>query len=342
MTSPLRKGLAACAALALTLGLAACSSGSQSGDANASQSGSAQSGTEQSGEAAPPTVDRSGTANFPDVAGDFGKEPTISAGSGTEPTQISARTLHKGDGATVTADDFLMVNYAGTLWNGKPFDSSFTRGEPSAFGLNQVIQGWKYGLADQHVGDRVQLVIPSQWGYGPQGSGDAQSGKEATIPGGATLVFVVDILDAVNPGDTSVLEGAKPTGDALPEGIAVTGKVGSEPALTFSGTTQPKTSVTTLDAGTGAKVGSDDYVVYQAIGSHFGDTASTSSTWPDNAQMLAPGVPELQGRTVGSRVLIVYAPSAEAGQSGATDDQTKASVMVVDIMGVLHAKSAKG
>lgn len=80
MTNPLSKGLAVCAALALSLGLAACSSDSQSGESGA------ESGSAQSGEAAP-TVDRSGDANFPEVTGDFGEEPTISAGSGTEPTR---------------------------------------------------------------------------------------------------------------------------------------------------------------------------------------------------------------------------------------------------------------
>jgi len=335
MTNPLRKGLAVCAALALSLGLAACSSDSQSGESGA------ESGSSESGEAAP-TVDRSGDANFPDVTGDFGEEPTISAGSGTEPTQISVRTLSEGDGDEVSSDDFLLVNYSGALWNGKVFDSSFTNGSPAAFGLNQVIEGWKYGLAEQHVGDRVQLVIPSEWGYGETGSGDAQSGEEATIPANATLVFVVDIIDSVDPSDTSALTDATATDDALPSGISVEGDLGSEPTLTFSGTTQPGDSETTLAAGSGEEITDSDYVVYHAVGGYFGEDSETSGTWPDNAQMLSPGVTEMVGKTVGSRVLIVYGPTADASQSGATDAETKATVMVVDIVGVLHDTSAEG
>lgn len=329
MTNPLRKGLAVCAALALSLGLAACSSDSQSGESGA------ESGASESGEAAP-MVDRSGDANFPDVTGDFGEEPTISAGSGTEPTQISVKTLSEGDGDEVSSDDFLLVNYAGALWNGKVFDSSFTSGTPAAFGLNQVIEGWKYGLAEQHVGDRVELLIPSEWGYGETGSGDAQSGEEATIPANATLVFVVDIIDSVDPSDTSALTDAKATDDALPDGISVEGDLGSEPTLTFSGTTQPGDSETTLATGTGAEVSTSDYVVYDGVQAYFGADSEPVSTWPDNVQLASPGVDVLVGKTVGSRILFVNGPTADSSQSGATDAETKATVMVIDILGVLH------
>ena len=228
------------------------------------------------------------------------------------------------------------MNYAGTLWNGKVFDSSFTNGSPAAFSLDQVIEGWKYGLAGQHVGDRVQLVIPSEWGYGETGSGDAQSGQEATIPANATLVFVVDIIDSVDPSDTSALKDAKATDDELPAGITVTGDLGSEPKLSFSGTTQPKDSVTTLATGTGAEVSTSDYVVYHAVGGYFGDADSATGTWPDNAQLLSPGVTEVVGKTVGSRIVIVYGPTQDATESGATESTTSATVMVVDILGVLH------
>lgn len=335
MTNPLMKGLAVCATLAISLGLVACSSDSESG-----QSG--QSGSAQSGEVVP-EVDRSGDANFPDVTGDFGQEPTISAGTGTEPTTISARTLSKGDGAEVTSDDFLLVNYSGALWNGKVFDSSFTSGSPAAFGLDQVIKGWKYGLASQHVGDRVQLVIPAEWGYGETGSGDAQSGKEATIPANATLVFVVDIIDALDPSDTSALSDASATKDATPEGITVTGDLGSEPKLEFSGDTAPGDTVTTLATGKGEAITDTEYVVYQAVGSYFGDSEPAMSTWTtQNAQMLSPGVTEVVGKTVGSRLLITYAATADASQSGADPSASKATVMVVDIIGVLHGTSSKG
>lgn len=323
-------------ALATALALAGCSgTSSQSG----SESGSESGATASSSATTAPTVDRSGEGNFPDVTGAFGEEPTISAGSGDEPSQIIVKTISKGDGAEVSEDDAVLADYSGALWNGKVFDSSFTAGTPAAFSLNSVIEGWKYGLAGQHVGDRVELVIPSEWGYGETGSGDAESGEEATIPANATLVFVVDIIDAVSMSDTSALTDATLTDNALPDGITVSGDLGSEPSLSFSGSTVPQDSETVIATGKGAKVSDTDYVVYHAEGGYFGEDEETSGTWPDNAQLLSPGVTEMVGQTVGSRILLTYAPTASESESGATESETKATVMVVDILAVLHADS---
>jgi peptidylprolyl isomerase len=85
----------------------------------------------------------------------------------------------------------LVVQYTGMLWrNGQVFDSSWSRGRPSGISLNQVITGWKTGLAGQTVGSRVLLVIPPADGYGKAGQ------SQAGIKGTDTLVFAVDILDA--------------------------------------------------------------------------------------------------------------------------------------------------
>ena len=194
--------------LTCTLALGACSGQSKdSQSASPSPSASASATQSASSSEETPHVDRSGQGNFPEVSGDFGQKPEIKAGSGSVGDAILVKTLHKGDGATVGLDDIVQVNYAGALFSdAKVFDSSFQDGRtPIAFSLNQVIKGWKYGLADAHVGDRVELVIPSKWGYGAQGSG-------SSIPANADLVFVVDILGTVNPNDTSQLTRATPTG----------------------------------------------------------------------------------------------------------------------------------
>jgi peptidylprolyl isomerase len=106
------------------------------------------------------------------------------------PCKLQVITLEKGDGPTVKVGDEIKANYYGTVWGGEePFDSSFERGEPATFPLAEgsLIDGWVKGLDGVKVGSRVMLVIPPEQGYGDQGSGDQ-------IPGGSTLVFVIDVL----------------------------------------------------------------------------------------------------------------------------------------------------
>ena len=76
-----------------------------------------------------------------------------------------------------------------TFSDGTPFDSSWSRGQPlvSPIGMQQLIAGWDVGLIGQPVGSQVLLVVPADQGYGDTGSG--------AIPPGATLIFVVDILE---------------------------------------------------------------------------------------------------------------------------------------------------
>lgn len=116
-------------------------------------------------------------------------EITIPADA-TEPTELVAQTLIKGDGPVVEAGQQITVHYKGALWDGTVFDTSWGK-DPftTVIGGGQVIPGWDQGLVGQTVGSQVLLVIPSELGYGPQGSGES-------IPPDSTLVFVVDILDA--------------------------------------------------------------------------------------------------------------------------------------------------
>jgi FKBP-type peptidyl-prolyl cis-trans isomerase len=79
------------------------------------------------------------------------------------------------------------VHYTGALINGKVFDSSVSRGEPITFGLNQVIPGWTEGLQLMCEGEKAELVIPQDIGYGARGAGGA-------IPPLQTLVFQVELI----------------------------------------------------------------------------------------------------------------------------------------------------
>ena len=118
--------------------------------------------------------------------------PTITVPGGDAPTDLVAQPLIEGRGAVVEAGQEILVHYTGVLWDGgTQFDSSWPEDAPATFeiGTGGVIKGWDEGLVGRRVGSQVLLVVPPDKGYGEQGSGDA-------VPPGATLVFVVDILDA--------------------------------------------------------------------------------------------------------------------------------------------------
>lgn len=126
-------------------------------------------------------------ANLPKVTlGKKGK-PSIDMNGQGDVTELIVQPLIKGDGAVVQENGTVRAHYTGWLLDGTQFDSSWDRGEASDFSLDSVIKGWQQGLAGQTVGSQVLLIVPPDLGYGDTGSGD-------TIPGGATLVFVVDIL----------------------------------------------------------------------------------------------------------------------------------------------------
>lgn len=116
-------------------------------------------------------------------------EPTITAVAGDAPTSLVAQQLITGTGPAVEADQTLVVQYSGWLWDGTAFDSSWSTGDAFLTPLGSVVEGWQQGLAGQPVGSQVLLVIPPDLGYGDTATG--------SIPAGSTLVFVVDILAAV-------------------------------------------------------------------------------------------------------------------------------------------------
>ena len=93
----------------------------------------------------------------------------------------------EGTGAAPKDSDTVVVNYKGTLIDGKEFDNSYTRGEPLSFRLDGVIPGWTEGLKNIKKGGKIQLVIPPDLAYGKTGV--------PGIPANSTLVFDVELLD---------------------------------------------------------------------------------------------------------------------------------------------------
>jgi peptidylprolyl isomerase len=101
-------------------------------------------------------------------------------------TPVQRVVLKKGKGAVVKDTDTVTVNYLGAVYKAKkPFDESYSK-QPFTQSLANLVPGWKIGLSGVKVGSRVLLQIPPAYGYGAQGSG-------STIPGNATLWFVIDV-----------------------------------------------------------------------------------------------------------------------------------------------------
>jgi len=96
-----------------------------------------------------------------------------------------------GTGAAPTAADRVKVHYRGTLINGTEFDSSYARNEPADFPLSGVIRCWTEGVQRMKVGGKARLVCPSDLAYGDRGNDD--------IPGGAALIFDIELLDIISP-----------------------------------------------------------------------------------------------------------------------------------------------
>jgi len=105
----------------------------------------------------------------------------------TLPSGLQYKILTTGTGPKPTASDTVSCNYRGTLINGKEFDSSYKRGEPTSFPVGGVIKGWTEALQLMPVGSKWQLFIPSDMAYGDRGAG-------TDIGPGETLIFEVELL----------------------------------------------------------------------------------------------------------------------------------------------------
>ena len=99
------------------------------------------------------------------------------------------REVSAGTGASPVATDTVRVHYRGTLINGTEFDSSYSRNEPTEFSLGGVIGCWTEGIQKMKVGGKARLVCPSDLAYG--------DGGRPSIPGGAALIFEVELLGIV-------------------------------------------------------------------------------------------------------------------------------------------------
>jgi len=126
------------------------------------------------------------------------------------PSGLVFRTLKEGTGPNPKATDMVKVHYQGTLLDGTVFDSSVQRGQPASFRLNGVVPCWTEGVQRMKVGEKAKLTCPSELAYGDRG-------HPPKIPGGATLIFEVELLAIETPpAPPPAPPGAVSTPGAMP------------------------------------------------------------------------------------------------------------------------------
>lgn len=106
------------------------------------------------------------------------------------PEGLQYMVIKEGTGPQPLVTDSVKAHYKGSLLNGKEFDNSFKRGQPFSAPLRSLIKGWQIALPLMKEGSHWRLWIPSELAYGDRGAG-------SDIPGGATLIFEVELISII-------------------------------------------------------------------------------------------------------------------------------------------------
>ncbi len=324
--------------------LAACSSGTATADSSTDASSAADASASGSssvaatlGPAVPPATAVAAAVpaeQLPTATGAFGEKPTLTFPAGNPVPSLQRVILSEGTGPVTEANQWLIVNYLGQVWGGDVFDNSYDKGSTFAFqlGARKVVPGWDTALVGVPVGSRVMLSLPPADGYGSTGN------TSASIKGTDTLVFIVDIVNAIAAnagGQTDATVQPAPAG-----GPVVTGDLGVAATVTIpAGLAEPTAPViTVLATGTGAPVALGNVLVQYTAVTWAGESAGT--TWPGTDPANSGTGPQelpvatagpfagLVGIPLGSRVL-VQVPAQSDAASGQT---SPAIAAVVDLL----------
>lgn len=288
---------------------------------------SACSSSEKSDDGEPTVVVSADGMPSVDTSGDI---PTIVFPDSDAPSDIQVAVLEEGKGREIAKDDWVSVDYVGAVWGSKePFDSSYSRSAPLTMSLTQLVPGWGYGLEGRHVGDKLLLSIPPEYGYGEAGQ------PMAGIGGTDTIVFYIDIHDAWSANEAGQKDAkVEIKAEDLP--VEIDGEVG-EPITKLTvkdGASEPQElSLRVVARGSGEKVGENDIVYYQVAQSYWDNSASVT-TWSDGKETpvgvqsapIGTGtiLDGLAGVPIGSRVLLEVPADAESG--------TPATAAIVDVI----------
>ncbi len=120
----------------------------------------------------------------------FMSENKLKVGVTELPEGIQYEVIKEGNGNQPLLKDTVKAHYKGSLLDGKEFDNSFKRGQPFSAPLTALIKGWQIALPLMKEGSHWRLWIPSHLAYGDRGAG-------SDIPGGATLIFEVELIEIV-------------------------------------------------------------------------------------------------------------------------------------------------
>ena len=271
------------------------------------------------------------------IAGDPGRQPTVTIPKSGPGGKLEVKTLHKGKGDQVTKGDLVAANYVGYRWSGrdhKLIASSYDAGRPAMFPYGQLVPGLNKALAGQRPGGRVLAVIPPSQGYGANGYAPLQVG------GGDSMVFVLDVL-AAYPNTAGAHGTAQAqAGAGLPRVTA-----DATPSMRIPKVRPPaKLQVRTIVQGTGKPVRARQLVVYHDLGQIWRNgkvfESSRGRGHPDSVvagarQMLAGWDRAVVGRPVGSRVLVVVPPGEGYGKKGHAASgitRTDTLAFVIDII----------
>lgn len=246
---------------------------------------------------------------FPAVTGELGETPQMQAGSGKAPTSLQVRVLHEGDGRPVTVKDQVLMDTLGNLWDGKTVMSTFRIGDSAqGYAMSEVIPGWKQALIGKKLRSRVQITVPPQLGF--------QGEAAKRIPANSTMVFVIDLISAMDLSDVSALKQAKKIDksfDKLPKGLKISGAPGTQPQISIDpALPAPKTKqVIMLYQGKESKLEPDDFpgVHLTAASYEDGTWSKVSSSWPSGKMVSTPSTvqttPQFLGVPVGSRMVMI-------------------------------------
>lgn len=261
------------------------------------------------------------------TTGAFGEVPTV-AFDGDPSADLQRTVISTGDGDSIEKGDLVITDYAGFIFDGAEFGTSFDENVPVAFnqGAGHVVPGWEKTLEGLKEGSRVVISVPSNEGYGEEGSSAVGIGADDT------LVFVVDILAVLDP-DASGQADAE-VADAPPAGVNVSGDLGGAATLSVEeGAAIPSAdSFTLLAKGTGEPLVAGTAVVQFA--SSTWDASEKDNTWENSGpQPITVGdthtiLDSLIGVPIGSRVVMVMAPYEEDTEPAATT-----VVVVLDVLG---------
>jgi peptidylprolyl isomerase len=272
------------------------------------------------------------------VSGEFGDKPELDLPEGEPSDDLVVEVLSEGDGDEVEDGDYLIADYLGQTWEpaeggeANVFDNSYDRGEPGGFsiGVGAVIPGWDEGLVGQTTGSRVLLSIPPDKAYAdspPQGS---------TIEAGATLVFVVDLVDTF--GADAGISGT-PVSDLPADLPTVSGEGAEQPTVEFPASATP-VATSTADVvvdGDGDDLG--ERLVIKVVQASYTTKETQFSSWDEGAGPITmspdqlPGLGEaLEGRKVGTRAVVRIAAADNVTEEAPAGEPI---VIVVDVIGTL-------